>query len=206
MKMEKLDKLLVRRGNKLDEMVKEARNTNQRRAGLQHQAQQPRLAMKADVLEDKKTRESTEDFAQDGRLGDISSGRVHDPMRLTSFGDQDYTEPPALPCRDDALVNKAMKWRSRVSHPWRCASQHLPAAYYTPAQLQLTKHNRPTSPHNFFLGASARRARRRIFARQDKTVAKYNRSWHPKVIETKSRQNMVFDPGGLSGCLCGCPI
>ena len=106
MKMEELNKLLVRSGNKLDDMVKEARNTNQRRAGLQDQAQQPRLAMKADVLEDKKTRESTEDFAQDGRLGDISSDRVHDPMRLTSFGDQDYTDPPALPCRDDALVNQ----------------------------------------------------------------------------------------------------
>ena len=61
--------------------------------------------MKAGVLEDKKTRESTEDFAH-GRLGDISSDRVHDPMRLTSFGDQHYTEPPALPCRDDALVNQ----------------------------------------------------------------------------------------------------
>ena len=106
MQFEKLDKLLVRRGNKLDDMVKETRNTNQRRAGLQHQAQQPRLAMKADVLEDKKTRESTEDSAQDGRLGDISSDRVHDPMRLTSFGDQDYTKPPALPRRDDALVNQ----------------------------------------------------------------------------------------------------
>ena len=30
--------------NKLDGMVKEIRNNNQRRAGLQHQAQQPRLA------------------------------------------------------------------------------------------------------------------------------------------------------------------
>ena len=78
-------------GNKLEDMVKETRNTNQRRAGLQHQAKQPRLAMKPDVLDNKKTRKSTEDFAQDGRLGDISSDRVHDPMCLTSFGDQDYT-------------------------------------------------------------------------------------------------------------------
>ena len=62
--------------------------------------------MKADVLENKKTRESREDFTHDGRLGDISSDRVHDPMRLTNFGDQDYTEHPALPCRDDALVNQ----------------------------------------------------------------------------------------------------
>ena len=27
------------------------------------------------------------------------------------------------------------------------------------------------------------------------TFAKYNRSWHPKVIETKSRQNLFFDLG-----------
>ena len=26
------------------------------------------------------------------------------------------------------------------------------------------------------------------------------------MIETKSRQNMVFDPAGLSGCPCGCPF
>ena len=37
--------------------------------------------MKADVQDDKKTRESTEDFAQDGRLGDISSDRVHDQLQ-----------------------------------------------------------------------------------------------------------------------------
>ena len=102
----KMDKLLVGRDYKLDDMGKEARKTNQRHAGRQHQAQQPRLAMKADVQEDKKTRECTEDFAQDGRLGDISSDRAHGPMRLTSFGDQDYTEPPAVPCRDDALFNQ----------------------------------------------------------------------------------------------------
>ena len=106
-------------------MVKEPRNTNQRRAGLQHQAQQPRLAMEVDVLEDKKTRESREDFAKDGRLGDISSDQVHDPIRLTSFGDQDYTEPPSLSCRDDALVNQghevAKPCLSPSSHvlPWR---------------------------------------------------------------------------------------
>ena len=55
---------------------------HQRRAGLQQlQAQQPRLAVKADILEDKKTSESREDFAPDGRLEDISPGQVHnDPF------------------------------------------------------------------------------------------------------------------------------
>ena len=63
-KME-FDKKFEKLGNILDNMEEEAMNTNQRHAGLQHQAHQPRLAMKADV-QDKKTRESTEDFAQDG--------------------------------------------------------------------------------------------------------------------------------------------
>ena len=38
------------------------------------------------------------------------------------------------------------------------------------------------------------------------TFAKYSRSWHPKVIETESRQNLFFDPGASSGCLCGFPF
>ena len=71
--------------------------------------QQSRLAVKADPFEDKKNRESREDFAPDGKLGDIASDRVlDDPMRSTSFGDQECTEPPALSefISDDALVNQ----------------------------------------------------------------------------------------------------
>ena len=94
------------KSGELEGIATEAGERRITQSELQHQAHQPRLAMKADVQEDKKTRKSTEGFAQDGRLGDISSDRIHDPMRLTSFGDKDYTEPPALPCRDDALVNQ----------------------------------------------------------------------------------------------------
>ena len=77
-----LDKSFGKLGNILDEGKEETLNTNQRHIGLQHQAHQPRLAMKADVQEDKKTREGTEDFAQDGILGDIAFDRAHDAMRL----------------------------------------------------------------------------------------------------------------------------
>ena len=205
MKMEKLDKLLLRRGNKLDDMVKEARNTNQRRAGLQHQAQQPRLGMKADVLEDKKTRESTEDFLQDGRLGYISSDRVHDPMRLTSFGDQDYTEPLALPCRDDALVNQGHEVAKPCFSPVEMRKSTSGGSLLHAGTASTNKTQGTNFPPQL-LPSSFRETseEKNICTRQ--TFAKYNRSWHPKVIETKSRQNMVFDPCGLSGCLCGCPF
>ena len=68
LQFEKMDKLLVRRGNKLNGMVKEIQNTNPCRAGLQHQDQQPRLAVKADIQKGKKTHKRLEDFAQVGRL------------------------------------------------------------------------------------------------------------------------------------------
>ena len=207
MKFEKLDKLLVRRGNKLDDMVKETRITNQRRPGLQHQAQQPRLAVKADVLEDKKTRESREDFVEDGRLGDISSDRVHDPMRLTSFCDREYIEPPALPCRDDALVNQGhevakpylLPVEMRKSTP---AGGLLHAGSASTSKTQGTNVSLQLFPWSFRETSEEKN----ISTTTRQTFAKYDRSWHPKVIETKSRQNMVFDPGGLSGCLCGCPF
>ena len=153
--------------------------------------------MKADVQEDKKTRKSTEDFAQDGILGDISSDRVHDPMRLTSFGDKDYTEPPALPCRDDALVNLAKPCLSSME-----IRNSTSAGSLTHAGATSTTKTQGTNFPPQLLPRSFRETseEKNISATRQK-FAKYNRSWHPKMIETKSRQNMVVDPGGLSGCL-----
>ena len=64
--------------------------------------------MEADVKSDTKTRKRTEDAAADrAKHGNKSSSAQvdPDPMCLTSFGD-DSTEPPALPCRDDAMLDK----------------------------------------------------------------------------------------------------
>ena len=73
---------------------------------MQFEARQPCLATEANVELDTKTRKRTKDAAVEQVMnGDSSSALVdHDPMRLTSFGD-DSTEPLALPCRDDALVD-----------------------------------------------------------------------------------------------------
>ena len=70
---------------KLNGMMK---RTNQRLKGLQHQAQQPRLATEADVKTGTKTRKRTEDAVADGEKdGYISSARAENgPMSLTSFG------------------------------------------------------------------------------------------------------------------------
>ena len=53
---------------------KENSNNNQRLAGLQHETHQPRLAAKADVKQDKNSRERKEGVTlSDERFGDISS-------------------------------------------------------------------------------------------------------------------------------------
>ena len=88
--------------------LRKDKRKNQRLPGLQHGAQQPRLATEADVKTAKKTRKRMEGAAvDDEKHGDISSARTVDcPMSSTSFGKR--TEPPALLiCRDDALVDKS---------------------------------------------------------------------------------------------------
>ena len=74
---------------------------------LEHGARQPRLAMEADEQADTKTRERTEGAATavQAMRGDGSSARrvIPDPnTNSTSFGVK--AEPPALPCRDDVVV------------------------------------------------------------------------------------------------------
>ena len=63
--------------------------------------------MEADVKTDKKTRERTEGAAAavQAKHGDRCSAKIFQagPTSSTSFGKK--AEPPALPCRDDALVD-----------------------------------------------------------------------------------------------------
>ena len=74
---------------------------------LEHGARQPRLAMEADGQANTKTRERTEGAAtaeQAMRGGGFSVRRVEPGPNTnsTSFGVK--AEPPALPCRDDVVI------------------------------------------------------------------------------------------------------
>ena len=96
------------------------RVTNKRSAGLEHEAGQPCHATEADVEPDPKIRKRTEDVSAADRMmnGDSSSARVdHDPMHLTSFGD-DFTEPPAPKNSiDDALIDKGAMQSTKAVSP-----------------------------------------------------------------------------------------
>ena len=79
---------------------------DQRLASLEHDAWQPRPTIEEDVPADEKTCERTEGTvkAVEAMHGDsFSAKRVQDgPTTSTSFGVK--AEPPALPGRDDVLV------------------------------------------------------------------------------------------------------
>ena len=74
---------------------------------LEHEARQPRLAMEADGPADTKARERTEGAATavQAMRGDCFSTRRVEPgpnTNSTSFSVK--AQPPALPCRDDVVV------------------------------------------------------------------------------------------------------
>ena len=77
-------------------------------ASLEEDARQPRLAMEANGPADTKTRERTEGAAKvvQATHGDsFSASRVNPDLKTnspSSFGVK--AEPPALPCRDDVVV------------------------------------------------------------------------------------------------------
>ena len=79
---------------------------DQRLAALEHDAWQPRPAMEADVQAHKKIRERTEGAAtavQAMHEDSFSAKRVQNGPKISScFGVK--AEPPALPCRDNVLV------------------------------------------------------------------------------------------------------
>ena len=72
------------------------RMANQRLAGLEQKARQPRFATEADIPTKTKTLK---------RMKDAEADQAKNPTSSTSYGMK--TEPPALPRRDDVLVDKS---------------------------------------------------------------------------------------------------
>ena len=183
---------------KLDELTEEIRATKQRLVGMKQDARPPRLATEADVLTDTKTRKCVKDVASAQVIsGYNSSAQVDiDPMCLTSFSDNS-TGPPALPyARDDALIDNG------AAAPKPCLS---------PAEMRMR-----TAADGLLPTGIASTAMRTIFPRlffswsfgeTKKRTSRINNQLAPfwrRVIQTKSRKTLVFDPGGSTCRLRAC--
>ena len=106
-----MDSRFDRWNKNLDEISDEMRKMDEHVTRLEHGARQPRLAMEADGQANTKTRKRTEGGAtavQAMRRDGFSARRVEPGPNTnsTSFGVK--AEPPALPCRDDVVVESGV--------------------------------------------------------------------------------------------------
>ena len=109
--------------------------TDQRKASLEQDARQPRLAMEAEGPANSKTRKRTEGTASavQAMHGDSFSARRVDPgpkTTSTSFGMK--AEPSALPCKDETVVEDSAAAPKPCLHPWRYAHRQPLVAYFPP--------------------------------------------------------------------------
>ena len=209
----KLEELFDRSDKKLDEMAGEMRVADQRASSLEQHARQSRLAMVADGQADTKTRKRTEGAATavQAMHGDsFSANRVDpDPMCSTSFGG-DSTGLPALPCSgDDTLVGKgAAAPKSCFSllevRTTSAAGGLLPTGKTSTATKTTFDHptlwfclTEETNFRNSILHVS-------YFSNYFGWINKQKAPFWPRVNETKSGQNRMFDPGGSRGRLGAC--
>ena len=190
---------------------------------LEHGARQPRLVMEADGSADTKTRERTEGAATAVQVmrGDGFSAHRVEPgpnTNSTSFGVK--AEPPALPCRDDVVVESgnaafesclllSLEMRSSTAAGGLVPTGKASTASETTSNEPLlrfyeTEEMNPKADskmkHSWTLTPSASYDSSsfwRLFA------ASYS---YYRVVETKSRQNTTFDPGGSRGHLRACPF
>ena len=186
---------------------------------LEHGARQPRLAMEADGQANTKTRERTECAATAVQAirGDCFSSRRIEPgpnTNSTSFGAKD--EPPALPYRDGVAVECGAAASescllSLEMHPSTAAGGLVPTGEASKATE--TNPNEPPlrfcstvetdleAKKSWTLISSASYDSSSVFQERNPSATPYCR-W---VIDTESRQNRTFDPGGSRGHLRACP-
>ena len=201
---------------KLDEISDEMKKMDKNVTRLEHGARQPLLAMEADRQADTETRERTEGAATavQAMRGNCFSARRVKPgptTNSTSFGVK--AEPPALPCRDNSVVEcgaaasesclPSLAMRSSTAAgglvPTGEASTasettlNEPPLRFCPTEETDLEPNckKTSSPYASFESSS-------FFWRL--LAAPYCR----RVVDTKSRQNRTFDPGGSRGHLRVC--
>ena len=207
-----------------DELKELMRRLEQHLLSQEEDARQPRLAMeKADGYANTKTRERTEGAATAVQAmgGDGFSARRVEPgpnTNSTSFGVM--AERPALPCRDDVVVESgdaapksclpSLEMRSSTA-----AGDLVPTGEVSTATE--TNFNQPPLRYHSTKEADSEASSKETNLRTSTQYASYDSSvfqesnlpaapYCRRVVGTKSRQNRTFDPGGSQSHLRAFPF
>ena len=178
------------------------RATDQHLLDVEHDARQPRLTTEADVKPDTKTRKRAEDAAAyQAKNGDSCSANRSETSQTSSTSFGMTAEPPALPRRDDVLVDKGAAAPKPCLSPvemrtLKAIGGLLPAG--TTSTAMRTIFPRPFS--SWSIGENTKKSKRRTNNQLTPPPC-----WR-RVIRTKSRQTLVFDLGGSTGRLRACPF
>ena len=187
---------------------------------LEHGARQPRLAMEADGQANTKTRERTEGAATAVQTmhGDscTTAQNIQDgPKTSITFGME--AEPPDLPCREDVLIEDgattpksclpSLDMRSPTAAgglvPTGEASTSKKTNYnQSPLRFCSTKETNLEASCKKTSIPSASYDSSSIFQERNLSATPYCR----RVVDTESRQNGTFYPGGSQGHLRACPL
>ena len=181
----------------LEELTGNMSKISQHLAGLQLQAQQPRLAALGKVKHGMKTRAHKEDAATYEKFGDISSARDDgDPMSRTRFGDSADLSAPENSISDALVDGSAKAPKPRFSL--------MEMRKIIPADGLLHIGSASTVLRMFFSLTTSSLELRRIDRERGngtttyrKNVNQFAYSCRWKVIERNLSHNLVFDPGGL---------
>ena len=204
----------------MDEISEEMRKMNQHVTRLEHGARQLRLAMEADGQADTETRERTEGAATavQAMRGDCFSARRVEPgptTNSTSFGVK--AEPPALPGRDDVVVESgpaAFKscLPSMEMRPSTAAGSLVPTGDASkasettlnepPLRFCLTEETDLKAENSWTSVPPASYDSSSVFQERNLSATPYCR----RIVDTKSGQNRTFDPCGSQGHLRACPF
>ena len=216
-----MDSCFDRWNTKLDEILDETRVMDEYVTSLEHGARQPRLAMEADGPANTKSQERTEGAATavQAMRGDsyTTEQKVQDrPKTSITFGVE--AEPPDLPCKEGVLVEEGATspescLLSLEMRPPTAAGGLVPTGEASTATE--TTSNEPllrfyateeTNPEEDSKMESSWTST--LYASSDSSsfwrllAAPFGR----RFVETKSRQDMTFDPGGSRGHLRACPF
>ena len=201
-------------------LLYEEMKMDQHLARLEQDARQSRLAMEADGQASTRTRERVEGAATAAQAmrGDCSSARQVEPgpTNPTSFGMK--SEPPALiPCRDVSVVEcgaaafksclPSMEMRTSTAAGGLVSTGDTSKASETtldepPLQFCLTEEPDLKAENSRTSNPSASYDSSSVFEERNLSAPPYCR----RVVDTKSRQNRTFDPGGSRGHLRACPF
>ena len=196
------------------------RRLEQHSLSQEQDARQPRLAMEADGQANTKTRECRKGaaIAVQAMLGDGFSARRVEPgsnTTSTSFGVK--AEPPALPCRDDVVVESGNAASESCLPSLEMHSSTAAGGLVPTGEASTASETTSNEPRLRFYEIEEMNPKADSKMEDSWTLtpsASYDSSsfWRLfaapycyRVVETKSRQNRTFDSGGSRGHLRACP-